>query len=95
VDYQIWGVAVNLYIYNLVFNTLRGGEFMKPSARFTFNKADFLNWGKNTLIFLGPALLVLLASFQSAVPSDYKYGALILFVLNIATDFLRKFVAGK
>lgn len=65
------------------------------SERFTLNKQDIQSWLKNALIFAGPAILVLLASAVKAVPVDYKYGAIILYVLNFVTDLLRKFLQGK
>lgn len=65
------------------------------SARYTLSQTDLEKWGKNSLIFLGPALLVLLASIVDAIPSDWAYGTAVLFVLNLVTDLLRKFLAGK
>ena len=65
------------------------------STRFTLNKADMVAWLRNSLIFLGPALLVLLASIVKVVPVDSKYAVIVLFAINMATDLLRKFLAGK
>ena len=68
---------------------------MKPSGQFTLNKSDIESWGKNALIFAGPALVILLGSAAQAIPSDFKYGAIALYLLNIVTDLLRKFLQGK
>lgn len=66
---------------------------VKGSAAFTFNSADWQKWGYNALLFLAPALLVLLASVVDVIPSDWKYGAVALYVLNLVTDWLRKWLA--
>lgn len=68
---------------------------MQNSARFTLNRADVIKWIKNALIFLGPALLVLIASLIKAIPSDLKNGALVLYVLNVLYDLLRKWINGE
>lgn len=65
----------------------------KGSPRFSMYRQDWERWGENALVFLGPALLVLLASFVQAVPNDWKYGAVALYVLNAVTDWLRKWLA--
>jgi hypothetical protein len=56
-------------------------------------RADVLQSLRNALVFAGPAVLVLLASFVEIVPAEARYGALALFVLNYATDLLRKFLS--
>jgi hypothetical protein len=63
------------------------------SPQFGLVKEDWLKWGKNALIFAGPALLVLIASVVQAVPADFKYGVVALYILNTLTDLLRKFLA--
>lgn len=68
---------------------------MKDSKKFTLNKADIQRWLTNTLIFAGPALLVLLASAAKIVPTDSQYAVVALFVINVATDLLKKYLAGK
>ena len=57
-----------------------GDEKMDESKRFTLSKEDLLKWGKNLLIFAGPALLVLIASLVEEIPDDWKYGAIALYV---------------
>lgn len=65
------------------------------SKKYTLNRADLLKVGRNALIFLAPTLLVLFASFRNVVPQDTQTGIVVLFLLNIATDLLRKFVGGQ
>ena len=65
------------------------------SKRWDLNNKD---WNKiiiNGLIFLAPALLVLIGSIREVVPNESTYAVIILFILNIATDLLRKLLAGK
>lgn len=68
---------------------------MKQSKSGDLNRQDYIKWGWNTLIFLAPALVVLFTSVADVIPSDAKYGALLLYVLNILVDFLRKMIKGK
>ena len=68
---------------------------MKNSTRFTLNETDVKKWLTNALIFLAPALLVLMASLADAIPTDAKYGVFALYALNVLVDVLKKFVAGK
>ena len=65
------------------------------SPRFTLNKDDLKKWAKNALIFLAPALLVLLASVSASLPKDVQWGVVALYVVNILTDLLRKFIDGQ
>ena len=65
------------------------------SARFTLNKADWLRWGKNALVFLAPALVVLLGSVKDLIPKDASYGVILLYVVNLVVDLIRKFVKGR
>ena len=62
------------------------------SPKFSFNREDFKKSLKNALVFGGPAILVLLASFVGAIPEDFKYGAIALYVLNFATDLFKKWL---
>lgn len=66
---------------------------MVVSKRFEIKKEDLLRVGKNSLIFAGPALLVLGASFIEVVPANYKYAAGLLWGLNALLDLLRKFLS--
>lgn len=65
----------------------------KKSGPGELSKQDWKAAAKQALIFLGPALLVLLASTVEIVPVDWKYGALVLFLLNRITDLLRRYLA--
>jgi len=68
---------------------------MKPSKRFTLNKADLIAWSKNALWFLTPTLLVLIPSIVGVIPSDWKYAAIAIYLLNRVMDMLRRWQAGK
>lgn len=65
----------------------------KESGKGELSKADWKAAGKQALIFLGPALLVLMASVVEVVPSNWKYGVVVLFMLNRVTDLLRRYLA--
>jgi membrane protein YdbS with pleckstrin-like domain len=65
------------------------------SSKFSLNGVDLARVLKNALIFLAPALIVLIASFQNIVPKDASWAVVALFVLNVVTDLIRKFVSGK
>ena len=62
----------------------------KQSPKWRVNKADLKKWSSNTLIFLAPALVVLLASFKDVIPQEASWGVIALFTVNVLTDFLRK-----
>ena len=68
---------------------------MRQSLSGDLNKRDYIKWGQNALIFLAPALIVLFTSFTEVIPADAKYGALLLYVLNVTVDLLRKLINGK
>ena len=68
---------------------------MVQSSRFTLNKQDVSAWTKNALIFLAPALIVLIGSFQNLIPADASWGVVVLYALNVLVDILRKFIQGK
>jgi len=67
---------------------------MAKAKRFTFDKERAKKVAKNALIFLAPALLVLLADITKALPEWIQgpYLVIGLWVVNTATDALRKFV---
>ena len=58
----------------------------------SIRKEDILKWGRNALIFAGPALLVLLASFRELIPLEAAWGALVLYALNLGLDLFRKWL---
>lgn len=65
------------------------------SRKFSLNTEDLKRWGHNALVFAGPAILVLLASAMKAVPADWQFAVVVLYVLNVLTDLLKKFLAGQ
>jgi hypothetical protein len=65
------------------------------SKQFTLNGADYKRVLKNAVVFLAPAIVVLLASLRNIVPADASWAVVALFVLNVVTDLIRKFVSGK
>ena len=67
------------------------------SKRFTLNKEDLLKVGKNALIFMAPALLVLLGDVLKALPEwvNGPYLIIALWLVNTLVDLLRKFVQGR
>lgn len=66
----------------------------QKSIRWTLNTAEWKVWGRNTLIFLAPVILVFLGELVKAVPKDWQYGALVLYLLNIGIDLFRKWFQG-
>lgn len=67
---------------------------MKQSKRFELNRADVEKWVKNALIFAGPLLIVVIPSIIGQIPSDWKYAAITIYILNTILDFIRKYIAG-
>jgi len=65
------------------------------SKRFSLNKEDLLKWGKNTLVFLAPALIIFLTAIQSGVPVKEALYSIYLWGLNVSIDLLKKFVQQK
>lgn len=65
----------------------------KKSGAGEMSKTDWQAAAKQALIFLGPALLVLLASVIEVIPGEAKYGVIVLFLLNRVTDLLRRYLA--
>ena len=71
----------------------KGGK-MKKSLQFSLNRQDLTEWSKNALIFLIPTLLVLAGSIVEIVPQEWKYSAIVLYVLNRVTALLKLYVQG-
>ena len=61
--------------------------------RFSINREDTGKWLKNALIFAIPALIVLVASFKEIIPDGAVWAPIALYVINVATDLLRKYLA--
>jgi hypothetical protein len=73
------------------------------SPRWTISKEDLQKFARNGLIFLAPLALLYLGfvtaeikvdGFQptDVIPTVPVIGAMILYILNVATDFFNKFV---
>lgn len=62
------------------------------SGSFQFNSLDFQRWGKNTLIFLSPALLVFLLEIQKGKTPQEALVTFKVWGLGVLIDFLRKFI---
>jgi hypothetical protein len=72
-----------------------------------FDKTDGKNWMRNVVLYLAPLatmyLVTVVAAIQTDglpklsyfVPSPILQGAMILYVLNTALDFIRKYANGK
>lgn len=77
---------------------------MDESAKWKLNAADVCKWGKNTLVFIAPLLLMYIASITPLIQdglalADFRVsplvaGGMVLYVLNVATDLLKKLSDG-
>lgn len=65
------------------------------SKRFTLNKEDLLRWGKNTLLFLAPVLIIFLSAIKGGADIKDALYLVYLWGLNIVIDLLRKFIQGR
>ena len=63
------------------------------SSRYELIKQDLQKWGKNTLTFLAPALLIFLLAIQSGVPVKDALISVYLWGLNVSIDLLKKYIA--
>jgi hypothetical protein len=64
------------------------------SKPFNLNYEDIKKIVKNAVIFLAPALLVFLSTYQTTGDVDKAMVALKLWVINTVIDILRRFVRG-
>ena len=62
------------------------------SARFTLVKEDYKKWLINALIFLGPALVVLIGSVIDILPKDAKWYAVAIYLANTVLDLFQKWL---
>ena len=69
--------------------------YTKQSDKYTLNKQDVFVWGKNTLIFATPALIIFLTQIQTGSTVEEAAIALKTWLLSTAIDLLRKFIAGR
>lgn len=65
------------------------------SKRFELNKVDWLKIGKNSLIFLAPAVIVFLGAIRTGADMKDALYLVYLWVIDVIIDILRKFIAGK
>lgn len=63
------------------------------SGRFEVINQDWKKIAFNALVFAGPALLVLISSVTGVLPKEWMLAPVVLYLLNILTDLLRKFLA--
>jgi len=63
------------------------------SQRFSLNQYDFSKWLYNAIVFLIPVGLVFIGELSKIVPDDWKYGALVLYALNVLTDIVKKWAS--
>lgn len=75
---------------------------MKPSKRFSLNRADLQAQAKSAFIFLAPTLISLLVTLTPMVdvyfkgaPEKVAFGVILKWVLDQLVGLLRKYVAGK
>lgn len=68
---------------------------MAQSKRWDWNSADTKAAVHQALVFLTPTLLVLIPSIVGIIPSEWKYGAVLVYLLNRLVDILRRLYAGK
>jgi hypothetical protein len=63
------------------------------SKKYTLNKADIEAFLVNAIIFIAPDLIVFLVALSAKFSAE---GAIVMvLVLNLAIDLIRKFIAGK
>ena len=67
----------------------------KVSPKWTLNKDDVIKTVKNTLIFLGPTLLVLIPAVIDIIPKDWAYASIIMWLLKGLTELIQRFLKGK
>lgn len=81
---------------------------MDKSKKFDFNKKDLAAWVKNALWFTAPVILIYLVSVSMLItqpghltrladfiPSETTKTAIVVWILNRAVDFFRRYQAGK
>lgn len=78
--------------------------YIMESPKWRLNAEDLAKWGKNTVVFIAPVVLIYLSSVVSAINLDgfqvddlkisqVVLGAMILYVANVGLDVFRKLVA--
>lgn len=83
-------------------------DLLKPGEQPTsgpndFDRVDVKNWAHNFLIFLAPLAVMYLGSvigfiqtegfsLKVFIPNSFLQGGMILYILNTALDFFRKYI---
>jgi len=68
---------------------------MKQSPSGSLNSQDWKQWGKNTLIFSAPLLILFLTQVQAGVDIKTALSLVLAAFINALIDLLRKYSAGK
>ena len=68
---------------------------MKQSPSGELSKQDWKQWGKNTLIFSAPLLILFLTQIQAGVDLKTASSLVLAALINALIDLLRKYQAGK
>jgi len=79
---------------------------MLETIKIRLSKFDWVKWRKNTLVFVSPLAVLYLLSVIANINADgisladfhinpALMGAMVLYVLNVALDFFKKFQATK
>jgi len=62
------------------------------SPRFTLNSADMEKFAHNALVFFAPVGLVALLALAKQIPTDWSYGSIVLYAINLLVDLLQKWI---
>jgi len=68
---------------------------MKQSKKWTLNKTDLQKWGRNTLIFSAPLLIIFLTELQKGRTIGEALPLVYAALINVVLDFLKKLYTGK
>jgi hypothetical protein len=63
------------------------------SKSFQLINKDWEKWAYNASIFFVPVALVFVGELVKIVPQDWQYGALVLYILNVVTDLIKKWAS--
>ena len=63
------------------------------SERFTLNTADIKAWLKNAAIFVAPDLIIFLGALAAKFSAEGAF--VIVLILNLAIDLLRKYIKAR
>lgn len=68
---------------------------MKPSAQFSWNKADTIKFAQEAVKVLAPYLIVIIPVLIGQVPQDWAYAAVTIYILNRIRSAVMLYIAGK